>query len=284
MKQIIGIFALMALVAGVAWYFGTKHGDATPDPVANPAVATAPTTPAGPNPVQPPMPPPLPVMPGNQGMMQDQKAKFLENQAKNRDAMMLPYATLMTELGFDEATRAKAVAVIKEFQTKLDEGMAETLATGKPPALETMLENDKNKEKKLKEALGESAYKTYQANVDTIPERMALSSLENKFDAAGMSLTDAQANEILTQMTAAARAIAPPKVSLDPNAPAPADGTDSKQEAPEPFDPSKRFEVVSDALRKSSSTLTVEQQAVVDKFIKDTTALRSRMSGRRMPR
>ena len=198
---------------------------------------------------------------------------------------MVPFGRLMEELGFDKGQRERALNVLKEHQALVDEQMAVALSSGgRPPSLAKLQEQDRARDVKLRAALGDQAFEQYQKNLDTIPERMALSSLEDRLDRAGVPLTDQQAGQILTSMVQTARDIQGPLPTAPPEASKftggiPASPIQKVQRA----DPGQRFENVSSALTQSASNLSPDQPALVNQFITDTKEMRRQMSSHDSP-
>jgi len=252
----------------------TSTGSATGAPIPLPRDSPLP---GKPEPDQPPLPPPLEEP---RAGVQDLASRFLKKQAENREALMVPFGQLMGELGFDKVKQENALAVLKEHQALFDQQMANVLSSGgRPPSIAQLQELDRTRDKKLREALGDQDFEQYQKNLDTIPERMALSRLEDRLDSAGVPLTDQQASQLLTSMVQAAKADqgASPSAPLE-SSKVPGGIPASADSKIQLADPSKRFESVSKALTQSASNLSPEQQTLVGQFILDTKELRQRMS------
>ena len=276
MKQLIWI-PLLVLTAVVFWFLGSTRGREeavakAPAGAVSAPPAQIPSSVAAP-PSAPPMPPGLEPPPG---MPPGLAQQFLESRARNRDMMMQPFDMLLQDLGVEAGARAAAMAALQEHDDAVAARMAASLPpNGKPPTIAEMQAQDRARDAKLKAALGEEGFAEYQANVDTIPERLALATLENRLKQAGVPLTDQQAGEALNAMVQAARSGTTPLPSTVPDpGQFPAQSFASKN-------PTQRFEDVSAALTQSSANLTPQQQAIISEFITQTKELRRSLPGQR---
>lgn len=275
MKQLTWIL-LLVLTEVVFWFLGSTRGrddavaKAPAGAVAPPSVSM-PSATSAPSPVVP-MPPGLEPPPGIPAGLAQQ---FLESRARNRDMMMQPFGMLLEDLGFEPGAQASAMAAIKEHDELVAARMAASLPpNGKPPTIAEMQAQDRARDAKLKAALGEEGFAKYQANVDTIPERLDLATLENRLGQAGLSLTDQQAEQVLDAMIQAARSGTTPLPSTVPD----------PGQSVTPFvtkNPTQRFEDVAAALTQTATNITPRQQAVVSEFITQTKELRRSLPGLR---
>ena len=173
-------------------------------------------------------------------------ADFAKLDASMREQAIVPFRSLMEGLGFDKNVTQSALKVLSEHQAAVANELAKSIASGKPPELSKLTELDRVREEGLRTALGEANYAEYQYNLPTLPERMALSSLESRLQVAGQPLNDQQANQILEEMIQAVPT---------------SEGSS--------LDPYARFETVGQALSQSSAFTSAEQRAVVERFIMD---------------
>ena len=275
MKKLLWI-PLLVLTAGIFWFLGSSQGrkaaisEAPTLSAVQAPSATAPTA-AGAAAPAAPLPPGLPPPAMPPGLAQ----QFLESRARNRDMMMQPFDMLLQDLGFEPGARASAMAALKEHDELVAAQMAASLPpNGKPPTIAELQAQDRARDAKLRSALGEEGFAQYQANVDTIPERLALATLENRLSQAGAPLSDQQADQVLTAMVQAAR---------NGTTPLPSTAPDPGQNLPTIVtkDPTQRFEDVSAALTQTATNLSPNQQALISQFITQTKELRSNLPGRR---
>jgi len=176
------------------------------------------------------------------------------------------YENLMTDIGIPDDLKEKAVDVLKSFDAEIKQQMEAALRGETPPSPEVFKEMEARRDQKLREILGDSQYQVYSQNVDTIPERAAISSLQSRLERAGMALNKDQSDKLFQAMVDGAR-------SQNPTA---EDGAD--------FEPKgrvdavdNRFRKASGALREASSVLSEAQKAEIDRFIEDTNRMRARM-------
>lgn len=195
------------------------------------------------------------------------KAQFLESRAQHRDTVMQPIGLLLDELGVDRGRKDSALAVLKDHQAVVDAQMAEVLSGGKPPDFEVLMQQDRVRDEKLQAVLGNQAFAEYQSNLPTIPERTALSLIEDGLQRAGVPLTEQQSDQLLSEMVRAAGAAGNRQPRAFPAMPA----------LP---DPETRFDNVAKALTQSPVALSPEQRAMIEEFMSASKQLR----GRALPR
>jgi hypothetical protein len=183
-------------------------------------------------------------------------------------------STTCSRTRLEVMARASAMAALKEHDELVAAQMAASLPpNGKPPTIAELQAQDRARDAKLRSALGEEGFAQYQANVDTIPERLALATLENRLSQAGAPLSDQQADQVLTAMVQAARTGTTPLPSTAP---------DPGQNLPTIVtkDPTQRFEDVSAALTQTATNLSPNQQALISQFITQTKELHHRVAKR----
>lgn len=176
------------------------------------------------------------------------------------------YENLMTDIGIPNHLKEMAVDVLKSFDAEIKQQMEAALRGETPPSPEVFKAMEARRDQKLRDILGDSQYQVYSENVDTMPERAAISSVQSRLEGAGMALSKDQSDMLFQAMVDGAR-------SQNPAAEYGAD-----LETKGPFGAmNNRFRKASGALREASSVLSEAQKAEIDRFIEDTNRKRARM-------
>ena len=184
-------------------------------------------------------------------------AQLEQNQARMRETSLIPMRLLMEGLGFDKTVNQRALDVMSEYQAQIDKQMISTLATGKPPEMTSIADQDRLRDEKLRSVMGDQNFAEFQSNLKTIPERMAVSGLELQMQNAGVAFTEQQASQLLDDLLQAS--------------------------AGAPQDIKARSESINTALSQSSALASPQQKAVVEKFLEDVKRKQASMPSRGAP-
>lgn len=265
-SAIVSFIALIIIlvVAGNIFEFNIRRKSVDPKsdtqvPVTHNAQDKAPLngqTPAGNPAIGQQLPSSLPVLPGS----------LLPKIPPTPEQFYVSHGDLMTDIGIPDHLKDKAVDVLKSHDAEMKQQMEAALRAQAPPSPQVFKDMKERRDQLLREILGESQYHLYSQNVDTIPERAAISRVQSRLESAGMALSKDQSVKIFQAMVDGARS---PSPTVNDGATLKPKGRAGAAD--------NRFQKAAGALREASSELSEAQQAEINQFIDDTNRMRARM-------